>query len=224
MNRPTKVTMPRLHFLRNLSLGLAMFAAVATAHASPITFTETLTADGFFGVDDPFEGGQSTLTNSPVTFTGTGDTSAITHNGNEYDLILSSATVSVGLSGLSGFTFVTETLTDPIEVIVDTQFPFAGFEDSDGAEIVTDSSDFSTYNLAGPITVTGNGASHVGFAFPFLEGPFPAFLDITAAEGNSTFTAVASNTTVTPEPSTITMVGTSLLGLAGMVRRRMRRL
>ena len=225
MNRQTEVTTLRIHFLRNLSLGLALLATAVTVHASPITFTETANVDGFFGADDPFEGARFTLSNNPVTFTGTGDTSAITHSGNEYNLVLSSATVTVGVSeGLSGLTFITETLTDPIEIFLDTQLQFAGFQDSDQAEVLTRSSDLSMYNLAEPITVTGTSIGRVGFAFLFLEGAFPSSLDITGTEGDGTFTAVtSSNTTVTPEPSTITMVGSSLLGLAGIVRRRIRR-
>jgi PEP-CTERM motif len=206
-----------MRLIKKMLMGMGAIATVgllaATAHAAPITFTDTFLGDGFFGPDS----GLATLFRSPVTFTGTGDTSAITHQGSEFDLILSSATVSVGLSGFSGFNFVTATLTHPIEVIVNNQISFAGFEDSDQAEIVTTSPVFTTYDLSGPVTATGN--------LSFNDDEFvtsAGILLITGSEADSTFSAVTSST-MAPEPSTMALLGTSLLGLGGLVRRRMRR-
>jgi LPXTG-motif cell wall-anchored protein len=201
-----------MHFLRNLWLGFALLAAAAAAHATPITYTETFTASGIFLgnpiLEVPF--------NTTFTFTGTGDTSAITYGSDPY-LILSSATVSTDLHFFGG----TETITDPIEVIVVPGF-LAGFEDLNTHGLVStqDGPDLATYDLSGPVTAQGYPYLSTGATFLTTGGELTFS---TYSSLSSTFSAVTSSTTASPEPSTLTLVGTLLLGLAGMVARRKRR-
>lgn len=84
-------------------------------------------------------------------------------------------------------------------------------------ELVKDYSDEDLLRLQtgiGPITGASN--FNTGSSFNTAEGTF-----VTSSFDNSTFEAVTSSSV--PEPSTIAMFGSGLLGLAGAARRRIRR-
>jgi hypothetical protein len=85
-----------------------------------------------------------------------------------------------------------------------------------GSIVIKDGSNatlFSGTFTSGTVTALGNGA----FAVSATAGNGIAFTTQLSAAG-----AVSGNTIVTPEPSTLGLLGTGLVGLAGIVRRKMR--
>lgn len=190
--------MKLLHFS---CLAFALSAATTAAHAAPITFNETVTASGSLA--------GTSFTNQLVTFMGTGNTSNITSSNNIFFLTLSSATLKIGSGG-------TGTFTDAIEVF-NNQSGVAGFEDTASADILdTTSAVFATYALQGAVTGTGAASGNPGLSFGTSLGSF----NLSSTSGSSTFSAVQGANSVTPEPSTMTLVGSGVIGLAGLVRRR----
>src|SRR6202041_325524 len=98
-----------------LAVGSLLLSTVAlTAHAAPITFTETLTGSSFFG--------PSANTTEPITITGIGNSSNVAFNSatDTFTLPLSSVTVQEGSGPV-------ETFTGTIEAFVADNF-IAGFE------------------------------------------------------------------------------------------------
>jgi hypothetical protein len=74
-----------------LALGSLLLSTLAvTAHAEPITFTETLTGSTLFG--------STAFTSQLITITGTGDTNNVVFSSaaDEFTLLLTSATVQLG--------------------------------------------------------------------------------------------------------------------------------
>ncbi len=188
--------------LRFLCLTFALSTATVMAHAAPISFTETVTGSGTLA--------GTAFTNQLITLMGTADTSNIMSSGNVFFLNLSSATVMVG-SGSAG------TFTDTIEVFDNQDVGGAGFEDTASGDVLdTTSSAFSTYALQGAVTGTGPATINSGLIFGTSLGAF----HLSSTSGNATFSATPSAATVTPEPSTMTLVGSGMIGLAGLARRR----
>jgi hypothetical protein len=197
-----------MHLPKNLSLSLILLATAAAAHADIITFTETINGVKGFLSENAFPFNYYTLVNSPVTITGTGDTSAITRGAQgQYDLILSSATLSV-------FGFPTDTIIGSLEVTVDNQQQTAGFFNLTlQHEAIISSPVFSTYNPTEPVTGTGN--PYFDRNFEVLGSMYSLLLT-----GNSSPATFSAQITAAPDPSTWTLAGISMLGLARMIVRR----
>lgn len=191
-------------------LAAVCFCSVGQVKADTITYSLTTTASGTFA--------GSSFTNAVVTVTLTGDTANVTAAPPPNTSVLvnpGSATVSV-----SGFG--TGTLTDSI-VIVNS---FAGnpgvlfFDTTSQTGLVAQlGSAFTGYNLAGPFaSLTGTGGVASGSAitpkFPTTAG------ELTWATGQSlgtsTFTAAVPQV---PEPGTLTLLGSGLVGMAFRRRR-----
>ncbi len=188
--------------LRSLCLAFALSTLPVAANAAPISFTETVTGSGTLA--------GAAFTNQLVTLMGTGNTANIMMSGGVYFLTLTSATLKVG-GGSTG------TFTDPIEVFDNQGVSVAGFEDTLSADILdTSSAVFSTYALQGAVTGSGSAAINSGLSFGTSLGAF----NLASTSGASTFSAIPAASTVTPEPSTMTLVGSGMIGLAGLARRR----
>ena len=140
-----------------------------------------------------------------VTLTLVGDTTNVT--GTTVFQLPGTATVSVGGVG-------SDTFTDNVQVVVNQTFADGGFSDftNPTAIIFTSNPVFVTYSLTssiGPLS----GISALGL--PSVDNTVNGTFNLKSA-GTSTFTA----TVATPEPSSLLMLGISLLALVGLSWRR----
>ena len=212
----------RLHIL---VAGFALLASGLTAKADPITVTVT---DSAYVTN-------LNLTSNPgpffpeVTVTFTGDTSNLIYNSTGYDgtigrgipvygdplyYILGTATIQIGSLG-------TFTITDPVEFFDNQVTSIAGIgvatSGGDGRVILaTENAAFGSYTgstsigpLSGPVSPLEVGFDTSDGYTVLIPGSY------TGANVPSTLTA-----TVTPEPSSIALLGTGMFGIAGVVRKR----
>lgn len=164
-----------------------------------------------------------------VTVTFTGDTSNLVYNSTGYygtigrgipvygdPLYYIPGTAIIQVGGLGTFT-----IEDPVEFFVNQVTSVAGIGTStsygSGYEILaTQNAAFSSYTgatsigpLSGPVFPLETGFDTSGGYTVLGPGSY------TGANVPSTLTA-----TVTPEPSSIALLGTGMLGIAGIVRKR----
>ncbi len=190
--------------LRFLVAALVLCAGMS-ASASPITYTVSDTASGSLG--------GVAFTNALVTLNFYGNTSNVTGGGGFYTNSVGTGTVQIGSGPAVNFTdpnlefFVNQTYTSPTAA--------AGIGGSSGSILDVFSDVFKTYNGTTPIgPVVGAPFINAGSATATANGAFI----INSAGSSATFLATAG--TVTPEPSSIALFGTGMLGILGVVRRR----
>jgi PEP-CTERM motif len=191
-----------MRLTNSLFAAILLAASTLSASASPITYTDTFTGSGVLG-------GVS-FTNQLVTLTGIGDTTGMTFSEDDYFNAIT-ATIQIGSGSVDAF-------TDSMEVIDDQTASLAEFADATtGGEIVSATSApvFGTYELQDAVSGTGDSAFAPGLPFPTALGT----LTLTSVSENGTFTATLPPA-VTPEPSTLMLLATGLLGAAGALRRR----
>jgi hypothetical protein len=182
---------------------IMLFGVVGTAFASSITYTETVTATGTFNDED--------FTNALVTISWTGDTAGVSCLAGFCTNQAAPGTVLLNVQGFGmGF------FNDAVDVFDNQTFkPLAAAGFADGPSILdTFNAAFASYDLKTAIgPITGGSFINSGLIFSTSGGDFSIF-----SAGDATFTATTGTTT--PEPGTLALFASGIVGLAGMLRRK----
>ena len=178
-----------------------------SAFADPVIYT--VTTDSAYGDFNAVY-----FQDQPLTEIFTGDTSTIHADPTQSGVYRSaSGTATITIGSLGTFTF-----TDPVSFIAVQNFavPEAGLSDSTLTLLATENPLFANYTGT---TSIGPLSGHISLdGYPVETSGGTLVLDH-ASSDTSTFTAVVE-TAVTPEPSSIALFGTGLLGIAGVIRKR----
>ena len=177
-----------------------------SAMAGSITYTESDTASGTLGT--------ASFTNALVTISFSGNTSTVSQTSLgfwEND----TGTTTVTIAGIG-----TETFTDAMFAFDNQGAIAAGIGDNSctgcrGSVMDTFNLAFGSYDLMSAIGPLSGGV----FIRPDLSyGTNSGLLNFSSAGATSTFTAT---TTAVPEPACLMLLGSGVLGLAGVVRRKL---
>jgi hypothetical protein len=178
---------------------LLWISNLCQTHAGLITYTESVVATGTIG--------SQSFSDALVTLTLTADTSGITESSGVFSTSAAMATVNIASIGNATF-------TNDLVFFNEPGASEAGFEDFSavgGSAVVLAifSASLDTYELASPIGPITGDAHNGGGSFATTLGT----LFLQQPENSGTFTATIQSV---PEPTSIAMLGTGILTLAGL--------
>jgi len=191
-------------------VGLACGLFPLTSTAGTIVYEESFTAAGTVN-GTPFDG--------TVTFMFRSDTTLVFGDceGTAGMFCTPNGVASFSIQGIGAGQF-----TDPFFVFDNQNIKAVGFSDA-ALEDVLDlgNATFANYNLKsaiGPLNSTTYSFTDTGQPLGSSLGD----IVIDSVSGTPRFTAVASNAQPIPEPASFTLFGSGVVGLAAMLRRKLR--
>jgi hypothetical protein len=220
--------------ISHLLMFFLLFSCTIAASADPITYTETFVGSGTLG--------STAFTNKAITLTFTGDTSNVTVvNEGPYDVSLMEGTGDTTISVASLGTY---SVTDAIEVYdygAGDPVPFIDFgKDNYASGKATFTSDLYSNSFAcdiyvsptcytlqtplGPISADTSGSESTSSASGYLDTSGGKLTISKTAKGTAfTFTVSNPPPAITPEPSSLLLLGTGIAGMFGASFRKLKR-
>jgi hypothetical protein len=205
---------------------IAAFTVASSAFAGTISYTHT-TADASAPFTDSFslqkfDTTLGTLDSIIITlsYSTTGEVDVFNSTSQARLFTAGTSTVPLTLSGPAALTIATNAVAGPISGSAAPGFnSFTGITGSGSPSVNVASSDFSFFEGSGvtfaSFSLVGGNGSFSGTAIP---GVF--FSGSAVAGGNTTITYNYSTPSTTPEPATMTLFGSALLGIGFFARKR----